>query len=58
MEIGQSQIQEVINEVTARNFGIDFYLPKRRVFCHYTPHPINYDLRNKFTPELVQLFTV
>jgi hypothetical protein len=26
--------------------------------CHYTPNPINYDVRNKSIPELVPVVTI
>jgi hypothetical protein len=29
-----------------------------QIACHYTPNPINYDLRNKSIPELLPLITI
>jgi hypothetical protein len=29
-----------------------------KISCHYTPNPINYDLRDKSVPELVPFITI
>jgi len=43
-----------VKPIAERAFAL---LPNLRIACHYTPNPINYDLRNKSIPELVPLIT-